>query len=688
MKAKKEKINYNFAMIAIVAIVAIVALVIIAKVPGKGYASQQIAFDSIEVDQESLVGQAYGNNQGWTCSGPTNTCCNQYPDGCNADWKCSDCGGVWEKCDSKAYKVCHNGNVWWFNSCNQPDVKFEDCGTQSCQNANCQCIPTYTYKCEGGRILKIDSCTQAKTIYLSCGSNGCDTTANQCNCYETDTLFYTKEGIEDKYKCRSEYDSEFGITVYYEKQGYCDGSKFKWELEENCGNNPCDIVTGCSGSGGPTACRGTDPSGAGINMGTDRTYSGMSWTYSSAYNNLKPCEWGCKTNENFERDGNTCKCAVGYKADGLKCVPDIRTCEGTKPTHADRGAIKYTFMGTTKTWVHKPNKAEAELGACEYNCQTGFKNSAETNSCIMDLKNCGGTTPTQGYSIRGNPQYQHGVSQTTRWTYNNTGTLGRCEFKCQQGYYPNNANNNCVECTSISHCANQACKNKACTNNQCTYTNVAATCPAANTINCGVQITPTNQCGKCTGTGTKCTTGKTCQNNQCVECTTNTNCNDNNACTTDTCINNNCNYAAKCSPTQTCNTSTGNCIDPIACTDSDDGYDYYKAGTLVWYAETGEKLTNKDYCTETIITEYGCVDGKSVSKVFTCPNGCNNGACTPTLQATCIDHDASDPYRIYVSSYVSGDYGQGDSAYNVQDVCDSNKVLKEQMCFENKPVTM
>ncbi len=48
-------------------------------------------------------------------------------------------------------------------------------------------------------------------------------------------------------------------------------------------------------------------------------------------------------------------------------------------------------------------------------------------------------------------------------------------------------------------------------------------CPDPATINCGVQIAPTNGCGSCAGTGTQCPVNQNCQSNICVSsCNPNT----------------------------------------------------------------------------------------------------------------------------------------------------------------------
>ena len=80
------------------------------------------------------------------------------------------------------------------------------------------------------------------------------------------------------------------------------------------------------------------------------------------------------------------------------------------------------------------------------------------------------------------------------------------------------------------------------------------------------------------------------------------------------------------------------CVSGATCTDTDGGIEYYKKGTVTY--ETGEKTdtcgilsteTFVDECSgsDCILAEYFCTDTGLLAdpSVFTCPNGCKDGAC-------------------------------------------------------------
>ena len=70
-----------------------------------------------------------------------------------------------------------------------------------------------------------------------------------------------------------------------------------------------------------------------------------------------------------------------------------------------------------------------------------------------------------------------------------------------------------------------------------------------------------------------------------------------------------------------------------ACTDSDGGKDYYVKGTT-----STDSSWSEDRCLQYgQLTEIYCGDGGVMSSItFTCPNGCEDGACLP---ANCTSHD-------------------------------------------------
>ena len=75
--------------------------------------------------------------------------------------------------------------------------------------------------------------------------------------------------------------------------------------------------------------------------------------------------------------------------------------------------------------------------------------------------------------------------------------------------------------------------------------------------------------------------------------------------------------------------TNGTCRIKPACTDSDNGINYIVAGTTVgmWVGSTTYE-TEKDFCTNTTLTEMFCGGGNYINYTqYKCPNGCINGAC-------------------------------------------------------------
>ncbi len=120
-------------------------------------------------------------------------------------------------------------------------------------------------------------------------------------------------------------------------------------------------------------------------------------------------------------------------------------------------------------------------------------------------------------------------------------------------------------CTLNCACATSTCIGSTCSNG-CGGTcsgSLAPACPAASTIACGTAITSTNACTGCAGTGILCGAAYTCTSGICIragECDSDSDCEDSNACT-----DNACGSDFKCSATF----NTASCNDASACTEND-----------------------------------------------------------------------------------------------------------------------
>jgi len=114
------------------------------------------------------------------------------------------------------------------------------------------------------------------------------------------------------------------------------------------------------------------------------------------------------------------------------------------------------------------------------------------------------------------------------------------------------------------------------------------------------------------------------------------------------------------------------------CTDSDGGLNYYTKGVtkLSWYSR-------EDRCTSDgkKVIEYYCSGNALIGKMYTCPNGCKDGACisiatiavqTNQTNQTCEDSDGGKNY--YVKGNASGSNGI------FTDYCIMNDTLVEYYC--------
>ena len=118
---------------------------------------------------------------------------------------------------------------------------------------------------------------------------------------------------------------------------------------------------------------------------------------------------------------------------------------------------------------------------------------------------------------------------------------------------------------------------------------------------------------------------------------------------------------------------------PSKCIDSDNGMDYYKAGTTTGIEapggnNTGTLVTYPDRCEASkYLSEYYCDQNNQLYwTTFACPNGCSNGACiassTASVSGVCIVRDS------YTSSpkYNDPDVGKGYAKIKITGAKDYN----------------
>ena len=84
------------------------------------------------------------------------------------------------ECESHDYKDCDNNDVYWYNSCDEREDKYDECGSDSCDGWGgnyCKDNDVYHSKTCYDRGCSSDSCFSNPTVteekVLECGTNGC-----------------------------------------------------------------------------------------------------------------------------------------------------------------------------------------------------------------------------------------------------------------------------------------------------------------------------------------------------------------------------------------------------------------------------------------------------------------------------------------------------------------------------------
>ncbi|MEK6677667.1 MAG: hypothetical protein AABZ47_18695 [Planctomycetota bacterium] len=131
-------------------------------------------------------------------------------------------------------------------------------------------------------------------------------------------------------------------------------------------------------------------------------------------------------------------------------------------------------------------------------------------------------------------------------TINDTCSQGVCHGSptpCPDGLFCNETLNGCALCGTSADCPadNNPCTDEVCgPNGDCQSVVNNAPC------NDGLFCTRTDTCigGTCVSFGNPCPENQTCDelNDRCIQCSSNAECNDNNVCTIDACVSNQCEY--------------------------------------------------------------------------------------------------------------------------------------------------
>ncbi|MBU1199076.1 MAG: putative metal-binding motif-containing protein, partial [Nanoarchaeota archaeon] len=558
MKAKKEKINYNFAMIAIVAIVAIVALVIIAKVPGREYASQQIAFDSTTESQDvNQLGLAYNNNQGITLSELEQKFNYHYANKVpryssgiikyvnspyDLEHYLSGFISMYEATQNKSYldealyltentfarmkDLNGDGYKEWPTGTVSPLAGFN--GTK----LRFSCLYTVKGARQFARLARvIKNSPDLNPVYGSRADNIIaqikHDIINDPYCYKRfDKNLYEQE-LTPVHHVVSHYTMV--LLELYLIEGdvtYLNGKSFTY----------LDTIKAQA-----TALRESmfpQPGNDGSVAWGNTQCTSLDYTYPTCYY-VDPSSGNlaCRVNRvahcsptDVSHAGSFVYVAVElYKAGIVFTKQDIKSIIFTftkkiwnqdpiNPKYNDfiDGNIEpeggYYYQKYGQAYIMGSNIAPgwAALGAFSNDVQAiiiAGEKSSKTNKATLNYMAL--------YSEIAKNAVTYGCLYTNNAKEINDGLDNDCDGVVDESAA-------CVNGQTQS-CGSSACSVSTMTCSSgvwgpCIKTNIAPICPAPNTINCGTTITPTNQCGTCTEKGTKCTTaGTTCNNGQCVE---------------------------------------------------------------------------------------------------------------------------------------------------------------------------
>ena len=91
---------------------------------------------------------------------------------CSIEYSCAANGTCILNCTTHSYSTCYNGDVYWYNSCNEREEIRYDCNsTQICSSGQCVDCTTHSYSaCYGGDVYWYNSCGTRETIRYDCNS--------------------------------------------------------------------------------------------------------------------------------------------------------------------------------------------------------------------------------------------------------------------------------------------------------------------------------------------------------------------------------------------------------------------------------------------------------------------------------------------------------------------------------------
>lgn len=92
-------------------------------------------------------------------------------------------------CEPQAELSCHQGDVYWFDSCGRPETRFENCGAHGCEDARCledsaaddcgrtsaygQCSGSIAEACVEGRLVRVDCASYRQRCVMTSEGAAC-----------------------------------------------------------------------------------------------------------------------------------------------------------------------------------------------------------------------------------------------------------------------------------------------------------------------------------------------------------------------------------------------------------------------------------------------------------------------------------------------------------------------------------
>ncbi|MBI3834345.1 MAG: hypothetical protein HY287_08460 [Planctomycetes bacterium] len=424
--------------------------------------------------------------------------------------------------------------------------------------------------------------------------------------------------------------------------GSCSGTTISCDDSNVCTTDGCDSLTGCTHTNNTNSCND------GLFCNGPDTCSGGSCSVHAG----DPCAGGAECNNACNEAADNCfnSSATACTSDGNVCTDDFCNGSGTC-VHTNNNIVCNDGNACTSSDVCSGGSCSGTTISCDdsnvctddsCNPATGCEHTNNTASC-NDSNACTTNDTCFGGACQGGPPLN--------CNDNNGCTDDTCDPST--GCHHANNSNPCDDgsfCTTNDTCSGGSCAgttvncddSNPCTDDSC---NPASGCQYSNN---------TNSCDD----GHACTNNDTCSGGVCsgtpipgcIECTTASQCDDSNPCTTDTCPSgvcvytnnsNSCDDGNACTTNDTC--SGGSCVGgpPPNCDDSnictDDACD---TATGCYHTNNTNSCDDFNACTTNDTCSGGsCVGGPPL--VCNDNNGCTDDTCNPATGCVYTDNSAS-----------------------------------------------